>query len=70
LNEALVEFEAEARLKPGDAGVHNNLAMLFAGVGRLDEAIAEYSAALRIQPGSEAARKGLEAAKTRKAALR
>ncbi len=69
LNDALLEFEAEARLKPGDAGVHNNLAMLFAGVGRLDEAIAEYSAALRIQPGSEAARKGLEAAKTRKAAL-
>ena len=68
LNEAVAEFEAEARLKPGDAGVHNNLGMLLAGVGRLDEAIAEYSEALRIQPNSQAARRGLEAAKARKAA--
>jgi protein O-mannosyl-transferase len=67
LNEALVEFEAEARLKPGDASVHNNLGMLLAGVGRFDEAIAQYSEALRIQPNSEAARKGMEAAKARKA---
>jgi protein O-mannosyl-transferase len=70
LNEALVEFQAEARLLPGDAGVHNNLGMLLAGVGRLDEAIAQYAEALRIQPNSEAARKGLEAAKARKAAGR
>jgi Tfp pilus assembly protein PilF len=69
LNEAVVEFEVEARLKPTDASVHNNLGMLLAGVGRLDEAIAQYSEALRIQPGSEAARKGLEAAKAKKAAL-
>ena len=70
LNEALVEFEAEALLKPQDAGVHNNLGMLLASVGRMDEAIAEYSWALRVQPNSEAARKGLEAAKARKAIQR
>jgi Tfp pilus assembly protein PilF len=69
LNEAVAEFEIEARLKPRDVSVHNNLGMLLAGVGRLNEAIAQYSEALRIQPGSEAARKGLEAAKARKAAL-
>jgi Tfp pilus assembly protein PilF len=69
LDEAVVEFQAEARLKPGDAGVHNNLGMLLAGVGRIDEAIAEYSAALRIQPNFEAARRGLEAAEAKKAAL-
>jgi protein O-mannosyl-transferase len=68
LAEAVSEFRAEARLKPGDADVHNNLGMLLAGVGRLDEAIAEYSEALRIQPNSEAARRGLEAAKAKKTA--
>jgi Tfp pilus assembly protein PilF len=70
LNEAVAEFQAEARLKPDDAGVHSNLGMLLAGIGRLDEAIAEYTVALRIQPNSEAARRGLEAAKAKKAALR
>lgn len=70
LNEAVAEFQAEARLKPEDASVHSNLGMLLAGVGRLDEAISEYSEALRIQPNSEAARRGLEAAKAKKGALR
>ena len=68
LNEAVSEFRAEAQLKPGDANVHNNLGMLLAGVGRFDEAIVEYAEALRIQPNSAAARRGLEAAKAKKAA--
>jgi Tfp pilus assembly protein PilF len=66
INEALVEFAAESRLKPGDASVHNNLGMILASVGRVDEAIAQYSEALRIQPNFDAARKGLEAAQTRR----
>jgi hypothetical protein len=44
--------------------------MLLAGVGRLDEAIVEYAEALRIQPNFEAARRGLEAAKAKKDAVR
>ena len=67
LSEAVSEFQAEARIKPGDASVHNSLGMLLAAVGRLDEAIVEYSAALRIQPNLDAARRGLEAAKAKKA---
>ena len=59
LNEALVHFAAEARLKPTDASVHNNLGMLLASAGRLDEAIAQFSEALRIKPDFEAARKSL-----------
>ena len=68
LNEAVDEFREEARLRPRDASVRNSLGMLLAGIGRLDEAIVEYSAALRIQPNSETARRGLEAAKAKKAA--
>ena len=60
LNEALAQFAAEARLKPTDASVHNNLGMLLASAGRLDEAIAQFSEALRIKPDFEAARKSLE----------
>jgi tetratricopeptide (TPR) repeat protein len=70
LNEAIEEFQAEARLKPSDAGVRNSLGMLLGGAGRLDEAIAEYGEALRIQPNLDAARRGLEAAKAKKAAGR
>jgi Flp pilus assembly protein TadD len=70
LNEAIEEFQAEARLKPGDAGVRNTLGMLLAGAGRLDEAIVEYAEALRIQPNFEAARRGLEAAKAKRDAAR
>jgi tetratricopeptide (TPR) repeat protein len=70
LNEAIAEIQEEARLKPGDAGVRNSLGMLLAGVGRLDEAMVEYAEALRIQPNFEAARRGLEAAKAKKDAVR
>jgi protein O-mannosyl-transferase len=66
LNEAIEQFREEARLRPRDAGVHSNLGMLLAGMGRLDEAIVEYSEALRLQPNSDAARRGLEAAKAKK----
>jgi Flp pilus assembly protein TadD len=59
LNEALAQFDAEARLKPTDASVHNNLGMLLASAGRLDEAIAQFSEALRINPDFDAARRSL-----------
>jgi Tfp pilus assembly protein PilF len=66
LNEALAQFGAEARLKPEDAGVHNNLGQLLASAGRLDEAIAQFSEALRIKPDFEAARRALEATLARR----
>jgi Tfp pilus assembly protein PilF len=66
MSEAISEFRAEARLKPQDAGVRNTLGMLLASMGRIDEAIAQYTEALRIKPGFDAARRGLEAAKSRR----
>jgi len=60
LNEALAEFTAEAKLKPTDASVHENLGQLLASLGRLDEAIAQFSEALRIKPDFDAARMHLE----------
>jgi len=66
LSEALAEFTAEARIKPTDASVHNNLGQLLASQGRLDEAITQFSEALRIKPDFDAARKSLEATLARR----
>jgi tetratricopeptide (TPR) repeat protein len=51
LPEAVTEYEAALRIKPGDADVHYNLGNALAEIpGSLPAAIAEYREALRIDP--------------------
>jgi tetratricopeptide (TPR) repeat protein len=50
VSEAIAEYAAALRIKPGCAEAHNNLALALAGQGKLAGATAEYQAALRIQP--------------------
>jgi Flp pilus assembly protein TadD len=66
LDEALVQFAAEAQLEPRDASVHCTMGQLLASVGRLDEAIAQFSEALRIDPDNDAARQSLAATAARR----
>ena len=60
LPEAIAEFEAAVRLKPGLAETHANLGSALSHVpGRLAEAAAECEAALRIRPDFAAAHNSL-----------
>ena len=57
--------EAEYRLRqalrenPGDARLHNNLAVALEALGKLEEAYAEYQTAVKLDPGNDAYRRNL-----------
>ncbi|HUU57760.1 MAG TPA: tetratricopeptide repeat protein [bacterium] len=57
--------EAEYRLRqalrenPGDARLHNNLAVALEALGELDEAHAEYRTAVKLDPGNDTYRRNL-----------
>ena len=54
--EAVVEFQAAARLKPDSPEYHDNLGLALAQMpGRLPDAIAEYRTALRLDPHFQSA---------------
>jgi protein O-mannosyl-transferase len=50
LPEAIAHLQAAARITPGSAPIHSDLATALAKSGRLPEAIQEYQAALRLNP--------------------
>ena len=56
LPDAIVEYRAAIRLRPGFAEAHNNLANALARTGHAEDAIPEYQAALAAQPGMITAR--------------
>jgi tetratricopeptide (TPR) repeat protein len=49
--EAVVHFEASAKLRPQSPAVHFNLGTALTMAGRLDDAVSQYGEALRIEPG-------------------
>jgi len=51
---------------PDDADYHHNLGALLAGCGRHDEAIAHFKKAVEIRPDYDAARRSLEAARSKR----
>jgi len=59
LSQAIVHYEAAARLSPDSAAIQANLGYALAAAGRLPEAIAHDEDALRIDPGSAAVRYNL-----------
>jgi Tfp pilus assembly protein PilF len=60
LGEAAAQYEADLRLEPNAADVHNNLGGLLAEAGRLPEAEAQFGEALRLNPDYAEARQNLE----------
>lgn len=58
--EALAHYESSLRLNPNNAEAQNNLAVYYAGTGRLDEAIAHLEIAVRLNPAYDEARKNLD----------
>jgi tetratricopeptide (TPR) repeat protein len=51
LDEAIIQFQQAAAIRPDNAITHFNLANALLRRGRMDEVIAHYQSALAIQPG-------------------
>lgn len=52
---ALHGYRAALELKPKDARLHNDIGILFEGLGRLDDAASSYRAAARLDPNDDIA---------------
>jgi Flp pilus assembly protein TadD len=59
--EALEQFEAAAKLRPGSAGVQSSCGLMLAKLGRKEEARTRFEAALKLNPALGSARQGLAA---------
>jgi Flp pilus assembly protein TadD len=60
--DAAVEFREALALLPDSAGVHNNLGVALASMGRVADAREHFSRALELQPDFAEARRNLAAA--------
>lgn len=58
-SQAIDELKVAARLAPGNAQIHSDLADVFAAQGRAPEAAAEYAQVLQLQPQQADAHLGL-----------
>lgn len=58
--EAIAQFEKALELEPNQPGIHRNLGIFLARLGRYDEAKAHLRATLQIVPNEPAARETLE----------
>ena len=58
-DEALLHYEAAAKLKPDNAGVQYACGSALAKLGRKDEARARFEAALKLNPEHERSKKAL-----------
>jgi tetratricopeptide (TPR) repeat protein len=66
IDEAVSQYQTGLRVRPDDAGVHNNLGAALLGKGQVDEAISQYREALRLKPEYFEAHYGLGEALGRK----
>jgi Tfp pilus assembly protein PilF/mono/diheme cytochrome c family protein len=53
--EDIVGYETVLRRTPNDVGLHDDLALLYLEVGRIDDAISQFSESTRLVPGKAAA---------------
>jgi protein O-mannosyl-transferase len=65
-DEAIRQYQAALRLKPGYADAHNNLGAALEKKGQSDEAIRQYQEALRLEPDDALAHNNLGAALDKK----
>ncbi|HVM51308.1 MAG TPA: tetratricopeptide repeat protein [Candidatus Acidoferrum sp.] len=59
IDEAIEQYKVGLRVRPDDAGVHNNLGAALLGKGQVDEALGHYREALRLSPNYLEAHCGL-----------
>jgi tetratricopeptide (TPR) repeat protein/mono/diheme cytochrome c family protein len=64
LREDIVGYETVLQRTPDDVGLHDDLALLYLEVGRVDDAIAQFSESTRLIPGKAAAHFNLGTALT------